>query len=695
MSDTRIQIGVPQPSSQAPRSESAGREARLTSVSDDIRQDRDNSPKTLRVRGEVVRTRNDGSVRIQTDRGTVEVRLPEGEPLPPKGARVEVEIRADQVKKDGRAQLPDTVTIRNLPTPKADTPVDRATSTPVRVDVQPPAPAAPPPENRQPLPVELRHPESASAIERALPPEGSIVRLQPIPAQAASVLPPAQPLTQIISTIIQSVDFKIQNIAQNALPQTQAALDTILQTPAATPAPEIVSLTPAVTPISADTPVILTGIAQVLPEQAASAPAPIQIAQPLNAAQVFLQNVLSPNAPPVQIASAQIITPPIVQTNIEAAPSQITSLPIPQDGTVAASAAAPLPAFKAQPLNVKIEGVAPPLAQVIAKGEIYAPTPNASLNAHTKPEALILNNQNAATVTGVVTNITTNALPVITVSFPQIGGEQLFALQYPSENVTIGTQVHISPQVSPISAIASTVSPQVYAVPLPVLLAPQAHWPALEDIAQTLMRAAPQTAQAMMNVTPSPNAPAQMGPAALFFIAALRGGDLSQWLGDKAQDALRAAGKAGSITKLTQEGSLLGRVASEPASQDWRALNLPMAWGGDIQKVALYYRHEREASEDDETARGIRTTRFVFDLKLDAMGKVQLDGLFRPHETHSRLDLAVRTEGQFSESTKAEMRRIYAKALRDTQVTGELSFQKPDTWVTIQADESKAKAVSA
>ena len=81
------------------------------------------------------------------------------------------------------------------------------------------------------------------------------------------------------------------------------------------------------------------------------------------------------------------------------------------------------------------------------------------------------------------------------------------------------------------------------------------------------------------------------------------------------------------------------------------------------------------------------------------MGKVQLDGLFRPTQSTSdtgRLDLVVRTENTFAQSTQSEMRRIYAKALRNTQITGELSFQNnPESWVTIQAEESNTLGLNA
>src|SRR5690606_20854458 len=106
-------------------------------------------------------------------------------------------------------------------------------------------------------------------------------------------------------------------------------------------------------------------------------------------------------------------------------------------------------------------------------------------------------------------------------------------------------------------------------------LAPEP-WPLMNDIHQALAQIMPQAAQALGNMTPAPNNPAQLGPAALFFLAAVRVGDLTQWLGGNAVDALRRGGKSGLLNRLSQEGSTLNRLAADPVSQDWRALSLPL-----------------------------------------------------------------------------------------------------------------------
>ena len=73
------------------------------------------------------------------------------------------------------------------------------------------------------------------------------------------------------------------------------------------------------------------------------------------------------------------------------------------------------------------------------------------------------------------------------------------------------------------------------------------------------------------------------------------------------------------------------------------------------------------------------------------MGKVQIDGLFRP----ARLDVIVRTQSPFSQSMTQDMRATYARALRETGVTGELSFQnQPGQWVTITPEKQNYGATA-
>ena len=584
----------------------------------------------LKVQGEVIKAERD-LLSIRSLQGEITVRTPEGQPIPQRGQAVEVELRhqahaeVKQIIEQAKLRVLDTLT----GVKQGQAPQVRSTATPLDVAL---------------------NPQQAQA---ALPQAGAVLTLKPIAPQALNTLPASEPVQQVTALLTA---------------QVQARSDVITQgLSRATPLAEF--LRNAQAPVQSAIPVATTiTTPSFTPSLTASAPNIL----PTDPQRVF------PRVPAVQIESA--FTPaasqlaPALSTPVSAPSAPLTQTPA-------------SPVF--QNISVTFEGIEPPRVEIVSPS---APQ-NQSLNAQIKPpvESLILQSPKAGNIQLTVQSFTTQRLPVVSAFIPGAESEQFFTLQFPLQHVPVGSQIQVSPHSAPDATAQSlnVAIAQVQALPLPVMLTPQNHWPVLEEIAQSLNQAAPQGAQAMMASTPSPASPAQLGPAVLFFVAALRGGDMGQWLGDRTSDMLRSLGKGDAISRLSGEAPMLARASDGPIT-DWRSLNIPMLWQEDIQKVTLHYRHEQD-DDADEIERGIKATRFVFDLALENMGTVQLDGLFRP----GRLDLAVRTETPFAESSRAEMRRIYAKALKETGVTGELSFGDTlDDWVTIYADKAQALGVN-
>ncbi|MGH1375692.1 MAG: hypothetical protein ACRBCK_05010 [Alphaproteobacteria bacterium] len=270
------------------------------------------------------------------------------------------------------------------------------------------------------------------------------------------------------------------------------------------------------------------------------------------------------------------------------------------------------------------------------------------------------------------------------------GLEQHYILQSPIESLPAGT--HIEIQATQNIALPPVTSPLI--APLPIT---QSHflipdiWQTIQDVQQALAQTNPQTAQAFSNIVPNAGSPSSMGPAALFFLTAIRSGDLQGWMGDKAVDALKRAGKTDLLNRLGREFSALSRFSNEPMPQDWRGVSIPLAWQNDIHKIAIHYRKEDNKS-DDETQNSGTKTRFIMDLSLSQMGGIQLDGLYQGHEDGhiGRLDLILRSEESFSAAMRQQMRTSYKHALDETSITGELSFQnKEEQWVKISSDHVK------
>lgn len=248
--------------------------------------------------------------------------------------------------------------------------------------------------------------------------------------------------------------------------------------------------------------------------------------------------------------------------------------------------------------------------------------------------------------------------------------EGLFTPNVSIGSLPTGTIVPLQPlPADTLTGLSATISPLPASIPAPIQ---PGQWPGFTQLHQTLFGSQTQSAHANAALTPNPATPAQLGPAAMFFISAVQGGDIGAWLGNLAQNALKQGGKSNVVEMLSQD--LRGAQTAERGAQtpsEWRTHIFPLLWDGEIQKVALWSRPERDPdAENDEMDGDKKATRFVLDLDLLKMGSVQIDGLVRPQ----KLDIVLRSEAMFSPSMRQTMRRGYIKALEETSYSGELHF---------------------
>lgn len=647
---------APRSAVQVPgRDEPSGVKVRLIGVPHDLR-----SPSApVRVRGEIVQAGPGGALRIRTPHGDIEARVPEGQQgrRLERGEIVELEITRGRAEPNAPEPAPDRAVLRSL--------------RPVSPEVKAPEPAAPPPvrDAATPVSVELRGGRGSGQPERAvseratfsglaqksqqghtsLPPVGASVRFYPVSPRALAALK-AEGLAgvNLISAVINTIpDFPAAARPAAVLPASLNALP---------PLPD------------------LSGLVTHFPAPPSLSFLPVAL-PPFTPAQA---GVFPSSAAPENTGSGGIkiqnITLPLTFWRAAAlgqGDAIGTALALPQSGGISGIGA----------FDGRIEHFSLPEPRIVPPGH----KDGALFMLQNKGQTAFLGGGQAGAMSGVITGVTADSLPLVTFWMPQAETAQTFALQFPVDvqGIAPGTRISIMPQ-----GTAFPPASMQGAVPftLPALLAP-APWPVLEDIYQALAQSAPQAARAFASVLPAPAAPATMGAAALFFIAALRAGDIQGWAGDKTLEALRRTGRSGLIDRLTQEGrALQGLAGREPASaQEWRSLPLPLFWEGAIHRIALHYRQERQEGEPGKA--GGSKTRFIFDLELDHMGKVQIDGLFHA----ARLDVILRTEEIFSQAAQAQMRRLYADALKQTRITGELSFQtpQPGQWVTVSVPQDR------
>lgn len=656
---------TPSPVPQTPGNK--GQVVQIQSLPDALQS----TSRAIRLQGEVVQQNSDGSTRIKTPEGNIDVTI-RGKQLQ-QGAQVEVDVppgnppRTVTVRPTAVTQpttqtpqppLPPTTTQPSAPLPAtppaqgqqpatqnpstpaqpagATTPVtttgtaQSSTTMPTSSQTLPPdvsatgKPQAPLPNSYQPPPQGVPPPAAE------LPPltNGQIVRLTPLPSvQTPSLTQPTVTTPEtIVAGQISRASFTAGLIAQSVQPDLQKALIQTLQNP---------KVASAQLPILNGTP------------QATATPAPIAITTPAQPSQT-----------------------PITLHDLEAGSTQTLQGPIGNGAGILTENF--IQDTKISPrlfqLDVKILDIKPAgvqLVPIVSPNEngipVRTPNPVFQTQANT---GTIVPEATPSVLTGIVTGFTPQNLPIVTIQWPTGALSQNFVLQFAAGNLTPGSQILLQPQAQTAQATAGTSS----ALSKLPLMEASTIWPVLDEMFQSFAQAAPQMAQMMARIIPSPSNPAQMGPAALLFVATLRSGDISGWMNDRKIDALTKMGKDTLISRLTADADNVMRANADAPGNDWKSYPLPMLWQNEISKVLLHVKHENDP-QDRESKDG--TTRFIMDLTLTRMGDVQLDGLLRG----KRLDLVVRTEMPISASMQDAMQTAYAKALDGTEIFGELGFQ--------------------
>ncbi|MDE1153875.1 MAG: hypothetical protein PW788_15185 [Micavibrio sp.] len=203
-------------------------------------------------------------------------------------------------------------------------------------------------------------------------------------------------------------------------------------------------------------------------------------------------------------------------------------------------------------------------------------------------------------------------------------------------------------------------------------------WPALQESLQTLNAAGADAA--MRNTLPTPGA--RMVPTTLFFLAALRMGDIQAWLGESALQGLKQSGKQALVDRLTGDFGRIAAQSKETVSGDWRGISLPLLHDDQISQMQLFLRRHMPDDKDADKGtedRGV-TTRFLLNLHMSRMGDMQLDGLMHK----KRFDLILRTADALPFNMRQDLMQGFAKGLAESGTEGGMSFQtKSQGWVTI------------
>lgn len=220
-------------------------------------------------------------------------------------------------------------------------------------------------------------------------------------------------------------------------------------------------------------------------------------------------------------------------------------------------------------------------------------------------------------------------------------------------------------------------------------------WPALQHALDALAQSDPQSARALTSAI-LPQVNARLATNMALFMGIVRGGiDPRAWIGDRGARALEAAGRGELVDRLAEDLRGLQRQAEGAAGGEWRTYPLPLLHDGMMDRVVVRVRRredDEEAEAEGPERRG-GGTRFLVDVNLSRLGPIQLDGLVRP----KRLDLIVRSRDALPEGLRTELRGIYAGALADLRLAGDLGFQsgRGAAWVPLPVPATSGRGVVA
>lgn len=204
-------------------------------------------------------------------------------------------------------------------------------------------------------------------------------------------------------------------------------------------------------------------------------------------------------------------------------------------------------------------------------------------------------------------------------------------------------------------------------------------WPALEDAITLLKRDAPELHRVLIG-TQLARPDSTLASGIVMFLAALKAGDLVAWLGEDMVRALTRS-RPDLLRRMNEDFRELARVADDPGAGDWRVAVIPFNAQTAIEQLRILTR--RRSREDPDAPSD--STRFVVDVTLSRLGRIQIDGLVRRKE--KRLDLVVRTAEPLPAVMREDIRRLFAAATGATGIGGLVAFDaRTNGFVEVQAE---------
>jgi hypothetical protein len=202
------------------------------------------------------------------------------------------------------------------------------------------------------------------------------------------------------------------------------------------------------------------------------------------------------------------------------------------------------------------------------------------------------------------------------------------------------------------------------------------NWPALNDALELIQSSEALTTQ-QFSTLKIPKLDSQMAANILFFISALRGGDIRNWLGNEAGRRIQNS-RPELYARLAEEYNQLGRSVSETNTGDWRTTLIPLFNGSAFE---FFQMHFRNGSNDPNNKDDEDFARFIVDLELSKLGRIQLDGLIS--SKGKQFDLFLRSAIPFTKSMRRDLNKKFSECIEISGLSGNIIMQSALQFIDI------------
>lgn len=204
-------------------------------------------------------------------------------------------------------------------------------------------------------------------------------------------------------------------------------------------------------------------------------------------------------------------------------------------------------------------------------------------------------------------------------------------------------------------------------------------WTVLTNALETLRQTDQAAFEAVKNILP------QTGnklPALMlsFMHAAAQGVSFTSFIGEANVSALRATEKGERLLKqLEKEFSASPKKATD-GQNTWKGWDIPFLSGSVVEPVSLYLQRPSDGDlQRNASLKNQRGVRFVLDLNLTKLGRLQMEGLAR--RTERRFDLILRHQNDLPSSFDARVQSIFVQTLSALNYTGTIKVDQTNDFI--------------